>query len=257
MQRFTDRTVIVTGGGSGIGQATVLRLLDEGARVHAFDISEAGLADTVDRARAAGSDTLLATRGVDIADPESVRAAVAGVLDAGHGLDALVNAAAIQTVGHTHEVDLADWNRVLTVNLTGTFIMIQACLPALLDTGRGVIVNFTSTAARFAHPYMAAYSASKGGILSLTHTLALEYADRGLRVVNIQPGGVATPLAQQSFASMPKDFNPGLWAKQSPILAGGALAAPASVAAVVAMVASDDGAGITGTEIRVDSGAHA
>ncbi len=255
MERFAGRKVIVSGGGSGIGRATILRLLAEGGEVVSLDVSADGLAGTREAADARGLGARLTDQVVDIGDPAAVETVVKKAT-AG-GLDVLVNAAAIQIVGHTHEVELDDWNRVIAINLTGTFTVIRAALPALLDSGHGVIVNFTSTAARFAHPYMAAYAASKGGVLSLTHSLALEYAGQGLRAVNIQPGGVATPLAERSYSSMPADFDPRLWVKQAPILAGGSLADPASVAAVVAMVASDDGAAITGTEIRVDSGAHA
>ncbi len=133
-------------------------------------------------------------------------------------------------------------------------------LPALLDSGRGVVVNFTSTAASFAHPYMAAYAASKGGVLSFTHSLALEYSKLGLRAVNIQPGGVATALALSTLDKMPDGYDLALWAKQTPLLHGeesDVLGDPGAVAAAIAMVASDDGAFITGTEIRIDGGAHA
>ena len=98
--------------------------------------------------------------------------------------------------------------------------MTRQALPALLDSGRGVVVNFTSTAASFAHPYMAAYAASKGGMLSFTHSLALEYSKQGLRAVNIQPGGVPTALAMSTLDKMPEGYDLGLWAKQTPLLHG-------------------------------------
>ncbi|MDO3634195.1 SDR family NAD(P)-dependent oxidoreductase [Mycolicibacterium arseniciresistens] len=260
MDRFNDRRVIVTGAGSGIGQATVARLLDEGATVVAFDISEDGLAQTVSAAADVGTDKRLTSAVLDISDEHSVTAAVTGAVDDLGGLDVLVNAAAIQRCAHTHEHTLDDWNATLAVNLTGTFLMTRQALPALCESGRGVVVNFTSTSASFAHPYMAAYAASKGGILAFTHCLALEYAKQGLRAVNIQPGGVSTALALSTLDKMPEGYDLGLWAKQTPILPqddGGILGEPAKVASVIAMVASDDGAFITGTEIRIDGGAHA
>jgi len=107
---------------------------------------------------------------------------------------------------------------------------------------------------------MGANAASKGGVLSFTHSLALEYAKRGLRAVNIQPGGVATALALSTLDKMPEGYDPGLWAKQTPLLHGAdnaVLGDPGAVASVIAMVASDDGAFVTGTEIRIDGGAHA
>lgn len=260
MERFIDRRIIVTGAGSGIGQATVARLLDEGGTVVAYDVSEQGLADTAKAADEAGTGKRLTTAVLDISDEAAVGDAVAtAVTDLG-GLDVIVNAAAIQLCAHTHEHTLQDWNTTLAVNLTGTFLMTRAALPALIDSGRGVVVNFTSTAASFAHPYMAAYAASKGGVLAFTHALALEYSKQGLRAVNIQPGGVSTALANTTLDKMPENYDLGLWAKQTPLLHGKTseiLGDPSSVASVIAMVASDDGAFITGTEIRIDGGAHA
>lgn len=258
--RFTGKRAIVTGAGSGIGQATVARLLDEGATVVGCDVSADGLALTEAAADDAGTAKRLTTAVLDVSSEEAVIAVVNAALADLDGLEVLVNAAAIQRCAHTHEHSLDDWNATLAVNLTGTFLMTRQALPALLDSGRGVVINFTSTAASFAHPYMAAYAASKGGVLSFTHGLALEYAKQGLRAVNIQPGGVATALALSTLDKMPEGYDLGLWAKQTPLLHGDEneiLGDPSSVAAVVAMVASDDGAFITGTEIRVDGGAHA
>jgi NAD(P)-dependent dehydrogenase (short-subunit alcohol dehydrogenase family) len=257
MQRFDDRRIIVTGAGSGIGQATVARLLDEGGTVVGYDVSADGLAATTAAADTAGTGKRLTTEILDVSDEAAVRAGVDAAIERLGGLDVLVNAAAVQRCAHTHEHSLEDWNRTLAVNLTGTFLMVRQALPALCESGRGVVVNFSSTAAQFAHPYMAAYAASKGGIQALTHSLAIEYAARGLRAVNIQPGGVATPLANRTLSLMPDGYDITLWTKQLPLLNGGRLATPDKVASIIAMVASDDGAAITGTEIRVDSGAHA
>jgi NAD(P)-dependent dehydrogenase (short-subunit alcohol dehydrogenase family) len=260
MQRFADRRVIVTGAGSGIGAATVARLLDEGGTVVGFDVSADGLAATAAAADDAGTGKRLTTAVLDVSSEDAVSSAIDTAVNEFGGLDALVNAAAIQRCAHTHEHTLADWNATLAVNLTGTFLMTRQALPALLESGRGVVVNFTSTAASFAHPYMAAYAASKGGVLAFTHALALEYSKQGLRAINIQPGGVATALALSTLDKMPEGYDLGLWAKQTPLLRGQdneILGDPGAVAAVIAMVASDDGRFITGTEIRVDGGAHA
>lgn len=260
MQRFTSRRIIVTGAGSGIGQATVARLLDEGGTVCAFDVSQDGLNATIRAAGDAGTAGRLIAGPLDVSDEVAVGNQVAWAINELGGLDVLVNAAAIQRCAHTHEHTLHDWNATLAVNLTGTFLMARSALPALVDSGRGVVVNFTSTAASFAHPYMAAYAASKGGVLAFTHSLALEYSKQGLRAVNIQPGGVSTALANSTLDKMPDGYDIGLWTKQMPLLHGTdseILGDPSAVASVIAMVASDDGAFITGTEIRVDGGAHA
>ncbi|WP_219419211.1 SDR family NAD(P)-dependent oxidoreductase [Pseudonocardia nigra] len=194
MLRFDGRKVIVTGAGSGIGQATVARLLDEGATVVAADVSADGLATTAKGAEAAGTDGRLRTAVLDISDEPAVAETVRTAVDDLGGLDVLVNAAGIIRGGHTHEFDLQTWNLVLSVNLTGTFLMTRAALPALLESPRGgVLVNFSSTSASFAHPYLAAYSASKGGILSFTHAIAMEYSKQNLRAVSIVPGGIQGP----------------------------------------------------------------
>src|SRR6476659_1895611 len=260
MQRFDGRRIIITGAGSGIGQATVGRLLDEGGNVVAVDVSEDGLAKTAAPTQDSGHSKRLTTAVLDVSSEADVAETVSATIAELGGLEVVVNAAAIQVCANTHEHSLDDWNRTLAINLTGTFLITRAALPSLLESRRGVVVNFTSTAASFAHPYMAAYAASKGGVLAFTHSLALEYSKQGLRAVNIQPGGVATALALSTLDKMPDGYDLGLWSKQTPLLHGREneiLGDPSSVASVIAMLASHDGACITGTELRVHGGAHA
>ncbi|WJV49223.1 SDR family NAD(P)-dependent oxidoreductase [Streptomyces flavofungini] len=260
LTRYADRRALVTGGGSGIGQATVLRLLAEGGRVVAADVSEAGLKDTEQKA---GADAVrLTTLVVDVADESSVRAGVAAAVSALGGLDVLVNAAGVLRSSHTHETSLESFEQVLRINLTGTFLMIREAVPALLEGEDAAVVNFSSTSAAFAHPYMAAYAASKGGIQSMTHALASEYAKRGIRFTAVQPGSISSGMTDGSGASgqsrgpgLPEDADLSLFVKLTPALGQG-FAAPETVASVVAMLASEDGGFITGTEIRVDGGTH-
>ncbi|MFC9996025.1 SDR family NAD(P)-dependent oxidoreductase [Nocardia sp. NPDC127526] len=252
MRRYDGRRVLVTGAGSGIGQGVALRLLEEGARLVAADINEPGLAATVEAVPADQRDRLH-TVPLDVADPESVRTATAAALEFLGGLDVLVNAAGIMRAAHTHEMPLETWNQVITVNLTGTFLMCQAALPALVDSGHGVIVNFSSTSAFGSVPYMAAYAASKAGVNALTHALALEYVKKGVRAVNIVPGGISTGIT--SGLNLPADADWTLLARLPGWLEGGMLGKPEDIAGVVAMAASDDGRYMTGTELRVDGGA--
>lgn len=253
MNRFEDRIILVTGAGSGIGQATVERLLAEGARVIALDVAEAGLDVTKANAREKGTAERLTLLNVDISDEASVKEKIGGALSQVDRLDVLVNAAGILRSEHTHKTSLDLWNRILAVNLTGTFLVTRECLPMLLASGRGVVINFSSTSASFAHPYMAAYAASKGGIQSFTHTLALEYAKQGLRAVAVAPGSIASGMT--SAPGIPADADFSLFAKMSPAIGEG-FAHPSSVAGVIAMLASDDGAFVTGTELRIDGGTH-
>ncbi|MFI0162986.1 SDR family NAD(P)-dependent oxidoreductase [Streptomyces sp. NPDC017095] len=260
MNRYDGRRVLITGGGSGIGQATVLRVLTEGGSVVAADVSERGLRDTAEKA--GGLADRLTTLVIDVADETSVRAGTAAAIASLGGLDVLVNAAGILRSSHTDRTSLPDFTRVLQVNLVGTFLMIREAIPALLAGRDAAVVNFSSTSAAFAHPYMAAYAASKGGIQSMTHALAAEYAGRGIRFTAVQPGSISSGMTDGSGASgqstgpgLPADADMTLFAKLSPALGQG-FAGPETVASVVAMLASRDGAFITGTEIRVDGGTH-
>ncbi|MFQ6325525.1 SDR family NAD(P)-dependent oxidoreductase [Nocardia sp. CWNU-33] len=253
MRRYEGRRVLVTGAGSGIGQGIALRLLDEGAQLVAADIDQPGLEATA--AKAGDAADRLRTVQVNVADPESVRTATGSALEFLGGLDVLVNAAGILRPARTDEMPLDVWNQVISVNLTGTFLMTQSALPALVETGHGVVVNLSSTAAFSAAPYLAAYAASKGGVNAFTHAIALEYAKQGLRAVNIVPAGITSGITTKSIRDQPEGFDPSLFARLTGWLNGGALGTPDDIAGVVAMVASDDGRYMTGTEIRIDGGA--
>ncbi|MFD4259191.1 SDR family NAD(P)-dependent oxidoreductase [Streptomyces sp. NPDC058534] len=251
MNRFEGRRVLVTGAGSGIGRATVLRLLDEGAAVVAADVSDTGLEET---STLGGRADRLHTQLIDVSDESAVCKGVAAAVSAlGGGLDVLVNAAGILRSARTEKMSLDFWNSVLAVNLTGTFLTTREALPALLASDGGVVVNFSSTSASFAHPYMAAYAATKGGIQSFTHAIASEYARRGLRAVCVAPGSIASGMTTNP--GLPADADMSLFVKLAPALTEG-FADPSAVAGVVAMLASDDGAFITGTELRIDGGTH-
>ncbi|WP_050063831.1 SDR family NAD(P)-dependent oxidoreductase [Rhodococcus sp. RD6.2] len=254
MNRFEGRKVLVTGAGSGIGQATVARILEEGGIVAAADVNEAGLEVTKARAEEAGTAGRLTVTTVDISNEDSVRDSIGGVIDNLGGLQVLINAAGILRSSHTADTTLDFWNTVIGVNLTGTFLVTRQALPALLDSGKGVVVNFSSTSAHFAHPYMAAYAASKGGIRSFTHAIALEYAKQGLRAVAVEPGSIASGMT--SNPGFPTEgVDPSLIGKLYPWIGDG-FAPPEDVAGVIAMLASDDGKFVTGTEIRIDGGTH-
>ncbi|MDX6295855.1 MAG: hypothetical protein QOH50_4985 [Kribbellaceae bacterium] len=261
MKRLEGSRILVTGAASGIGQATALRLLDEGAVVMAADI--ATLEKTRAQAEEAGAGERLGTIELDISDEQSVIDGVGSAVNRMTGLDSVVNAAGMLRAAHTHQTSLELWNQIIGVNLTGTFLVVREALPALLKNSRSAIVNFSSTSASFAHPYMAAYAASKGAVQSFTHALALEYASQGLRAVSVAPGSIKTGITDSTANYIPADADWTLFGRLSPILpttlesSGAGMGDPALVAGVVAMLVSDDGAFITGTEIRIDGGTHA
>jgi NAD(P)-dependent dehydrogenase (short-subunit alcohol dehydrogenase family) len=247
VERYEGRVALVTGAGSGIGRATVHRLVEEGATVLAVDVSADGLAATM---AAAPRADVVSTLAGDVSDPDTARVAVAAAVDLGGRLDVLVNCAGILRFEHTHEVQLADWNQLLAVNLTGTFLFCQAALSALIEQ-KGAIVNVASTSALFGHPWAAAYAASKGGVLSLTKTLAVEYAKQGLRVNAVCPGSIDTPIT--GAFNLPDGADGRLLHRiMSPV----GMADPSVVAAAIAYLGSSDATHVNGADLRVDGATH-
>jgi NAD(P)-dependent dehydrogenase (short-subunit alcohol dehydrogenase family) len=255
MERFDGRRIIVTGGASGIGQATVVRLLSEAGVVHTVDVDTDGLAETRAMAERDGVAKQLTSDVVDISDEAAVGAMVDGFVQRAGGVEVLVNAAGILRAANTHESTLEMWNQVIGVNLTGTYLATRAVLPVMLEQGAGVIVNFSSTAASFGHPYMAAYSASKGGIDAFTHCIAIEYGKRGIRAVAVAPGSIESGITETTPGMLPANADWMLFGKMSPVVAEG-FAPPDVVAGMIAALASDDGRFVTGTSLRIDGGAH-
>src|SRR5262245_27854829 len=244
MRRFEKRTVLVTGAASGIGRASAARLADEGASLFCTDIQAQGLDETVRDARSRGAEAEALVS--DVSRPDEVRAAVAGAVARFGRLDVLCNVAGVLQFGHSHEFPLDAWNRILAVNLTGTFLMCREAIPHLLAT-RGNVVNLASTAALAGHPWASAYAASKGGVLALTRALAVEYGKQGLRVNALCPGSITTPI-QEAFR-LPEGADAKLVYRMMPL---DRFRGPETVASALAFLASDDAAHINGAELRVD-----
>lgn len=248
LARYADKVVLVTGAASGIGRATAVRLAEEGAKVVAVDIAEARLHEkTAPKLEATGADFLL--RPCDVADEGQVKATIAAAVERFGRLDVLCNIAGILRSDHTHELSLADWQRIIDVNLTGCFLMCREALPHLLAS-KGNIVNMASNSALGSHPWMAAYSASKGGIVSLTKAIAAEYPKQGIRANCVCPGGINTPLHGQF--SVPDGADLDLIKKAVPYVP---YVGPEWVASVVAFLGSEDACYMNGTALRVDGGA--
>jgi NAD(P)-dependent dehydrogenase (short-subunit alcohol dehydrogenase family) len=255
LERFTDRVAIVTGAASGIGKATAARLASEGAKVLASDIAKDALDESVEAANAGaapGGEVLAHV--ADIGDEAQAIATVEAAISQWGRLDVLANIAGMLRTVRTHECDLETWNRIIGVNLTGTFLMSRSAIPHLITT-KGNIVNTASTSSFFGHPWMAAYASSKGAVAALTQTMAVEYCKDGVRVNAIAPGSVTSGITNN--VEFPGDLSKEEGKLVRRIMSPTGFGAPEDVASVVAMLASDDGRHITGEVIRIDGGTHA
>lgn len=235
MGRLDSKVALVSGAASGIGRAVAQRLADEGAAVVPCDLAPCpgGVA-------------------TDVTDAQACDAAVQEVLGRHGRLDILANVAGIGLSRRIGEMDAAEWRRVIDVNLTGTFLLSKTALPALVAS-RGSIINMASVAGLRATPYNAAYCASKGGVIMLTKSMALELAEAKVRVNAVCPASVDTPFLA-GFA-LPEGADMSLLARAASPL--GRLIEPGEVAAAVAYLASEDAAAISGSTLVIDGAATA
>lgn len=242
---LSGRAAVVTGGGSGLGEATAALLAERGARVLVADRDEAGAR------RVAGSIGEAALpHVVDVSQPRECQEMVDAAVAAFGRLHIAVNCAGVADGGGTRTADTAEasWRRIMSVNLDGVFYSMRAEIPALLRAGNGSIVNVGSIMSVTGLAVAAAYTASKHGVLGLTRSAALEYAGDGLRVNAIGPGNMDTPMTLKPFA------NPGVKDAMVGMQALQRLGEPWEVAEMVAFLASDAAAFCTGGWYGVDGG---
>jgi NAD(P)-dependent dehydrogenase (short-subunit alcohol dehydrogenase family) len=237
---LTGKRVVVTGGTSGIGEATSRRFLDEGARVVALAVGEDEVATAAERIPG-----IEAVR-CDVADPDAVAAAFATVYELLGGIDVLVANAGISIRKPFLEIEPADWRRVLDVNLTGVFHCAQQAARRMLADDGGVILMTASTNGLTGHAYYADYNASKAGVILLARTMALELAPT-VRVNAVCPGYVLTPMQEA-------EYTPEMLAQVNTTIPLGRHANPDEIAALYAFLASDEGAYFTGAVISIDGG---
>ncbi len=246
MSRFEGKVALVTGGASGMGRATCVRLTSEACRVYALDIDSSGLEETAAIVKEAGGT--VETRVCDVSRRSECFEAVEACIATYGRLDILANVAGILRLVHSLEMSEEEWNRVLGVNLSGPFFMSQAALPHLFETG-GNIVNVASNAGFMGQSYAAAYCSSKAGIINLTRALAVEFFKKDIRVNAVAPGGTDTSMTRD--VAVPKDADVRLMLRAT---VPRPASPPEDIAAAIAYLASDDAKSIHGAILSVDNG---
>jgi NAD(P)-dependent dehydrogenase (short-subunit alcohol dehydrogenase family) len=250
---FTGKVALITGGGGGIGRATALGFTSRGARVMVVDHDEDAGAATVGVVRQQGGEALFTRADVSLAS--EVKHYAQATLDAWGRIDCFFNNAGIEgNIAATQDYDDDMFDRVIAVNLRGVFLGMKHVLPVMLRQGSGAIVNTASTAALFGGPGMAAYVASKHGVLGLTKVAASDVADRGVRVNAVCPGPVETrmmrSLESQRNPADPEAVHEALRASAP----SGRYTLPEEIAGAVLYLCSDLAGNTTGTQLVVDGG---
>ena len=248
MKRFEGKVVFLTGASNGIGEATAIRMVSEGASLFIVDVDEDGLENTVETCRGLSSEVDF--KKCDVSNEDEVSSSISDAVDRFGAIDVVANIAGIQMWHHTSEHPTTDFERTLAVNLTGTFLVCREAIPYLLET-QGSIVNVSSTTALAGIPYSAAYAASKAGVLALTRSLAVEYGKKGLQVNCVNPGGIKTAMTKMPPID---DIDMDLLLRQNPL---SPFAEPDAVAGLIAYLASDEGRHINGEYVRIDGAALA
>ena len=243
VSRFTDKVALVTGAGSGMGRAITIRLAGEEASVLAVDID----GDRLDETKRLVSGTV-SFQLADVSDPQVCAQLVDAAVDEFGRLDVLGNVAGIYIAGHVTDMTLEQYRRIMGVNLDGYFFLAQAAIPHLLETD-GNIVNIASNAGLQGVPYSVAYSMTKGGVIQLTRSLAVEFLKTRLRVNAIAPAGTNTNISSSTV--FPPDVDVDLVTRMAGLRG---MAEPEEVAVLFAFLASDEARSITGAVYTLDNG---
>jgi meso-butanediol dehydrogenase/(S,S)-butanediol dehydrogenase/diacetyl reductase len=241
MRGLKDKRVLITGGASGIGAATAARFLEEGARVCVLDRDAKGC-EHIRRELPGLGEAIIA----DVTDLMQVEAAFAEAIRLMDGIDVLVNNAGISIRHKFLDITPEEWEKVISVNLTGVFYVAQTAARHMWERGSGVILQTASTNGLVGQPFYADYNATKAGVIALTKTMAVELAPK-VRVCAVAPGYVLTPMQRAEYSdAMLEEVNHKIPLRRH--------ADPAEIAALFAYLASDDAAYVTGQVITIDGG---
>ncbi len=250
LQRLKGKVAVITGGSSGIGQATALLFAKEGAKIVIAARSAAAAMETVNMIRQQGGEAIFVP--TDVSKEEEVRSLVAQAMVKYKRIDILFNNAGIELQKSVIDTTGEELSKVLDTNLKGVFYGCKYAIPYMVKQGGGSIINTSSAAAVVGNPLLAAYSASKGGIISLTKQTAIDYARKGIRINCICPGAIMTPMLQRFMNKSPEpEETKRAMAESHPL---GRLGKPEEVANAVLFLASDESSFVTGHALAVDGG---
>jgi len=249
--KLKDKVALITGGSLGIGKATAILFAKEGARVVITGRTERSLKEAMNEANKEGVklDYIVS----DVSKEEDCKEAVDYTVNKYGRIDILFNNAGVLPLGVTHETSTEDWDNVFSINVRGTYLMSKYTIPHMLKQGKGCIINNSSVLGLKAIPGAAAYNASKGAITQLTRSMALEYADKGIRVNGICPGTIVTPMVEGFLNEVPtaEEFLKSL----QPITQSlGRFGKPEEIAHAVLFLCDDNVEFMTGTMLSVDGG---
>jgi NAD(P)-dependent dehydrogenase (short-subunit alcohol dehydrogenase family) len=247
MSRLADKIALITGASSGIGAASALRFVEEGAIVVGFDLAEAGDGDW---ARAVELQPKCQLVTGDVRDDDALKAVVKKTHDMFGRIDILVNSAGIGSAGPVHMMDIAEFDKTMDINLKGTFLACRHVLPIMMQQRAGSILNLASVEGMEAGEITGAYSASKGAVILLTKNMAIDYGRIGIRVNAICPGFVDTPLTAPVVDAGMRDTISNAHQLNR-------MGEPREIANVVAFIASDEASFVTGSSVVVDGGFQA
>jgi len=240
------KAALVTGAASGLGRGTALALARAGADLCLVDINKTGLEETAQQTRAL--DVKTEVHATDLSVAENCQKTVAAAAEKFGRLDALCNVAGIIFFANTHEMPAAHWEKTLAVNLSAPFYLTQAAIPHLLKT-RGAVVNVASSGAFIGEAYVAAYCATKAGLVHMTKALAMEYMHKKIRFNAVAPGGMMTNIGANM--KMPTDIDLSLMQRYTGLRG---LVEVDDVAELIAFLASDAARGYHGACISIDNG---
>jgi 2-hydroxycyclohexanecarboxyl-CoA dehydrogenase len=243
-----NRVAVITGGASGMGQAVCRTLARTGHRIAVLDLDGAGARSVADELKGEGFEAMAVE--VDVADPQSVAAAMAAVRTELGPVAIIVTSAGIEGYAALTDITLESWNRLIAVNLTGTFLCVQAAVPDMVSSGWGRIVTISSAAGQWGTAQMTHYSASKGGVIAFTKALAREYGPLGITANTIPPGAIDTPMSvrAQETGNLPADE---VLANRIPV---GRKGTTEEIAATCAFLCTDEAGYITGQAVAVNGG---